>query len=106
MKRTHRSKFMGVLLLASVSVALLLVVAPFHSEKHAVTGAATPMALRVIPGIHRDFLAKVPPNFLLPAPGDELGVRLLAEHGAGFGTGNTGGDSSGREICTDDNASQ
>jgi len=82
MKRNHRSKFTGALLLVAVSVALRLVVVPLHAEKYAAAVAGTPMTLRVIPGIHRDFLAQVPPNFLLPAPGDELGVRLLAEYGA------------------------
>ncbi len=84
MKRNHRSKFTGALLLVAVSVALRLVAVPLHAEKYAaaVAGAATPTALCVIPGIHREFLAKVPPNFLLPAPGDKLGVHLLAEYGA------------------------
>ena len=62
MKRNYRSKLTGALLLVAVSVALPLVVVPLHAENHAadVAGAATPIALRVIPGLHGDFLAKVP----------------------------------------------
>jgi len=81
-KRNYRRKLTGALLLVTVSLALGFVVVLLHAEKDAVAGAATPITPRVIPGIHRDFLAKVPPNFLLPDSGDELGVRLLAEYGA------------------------